>query len=70
MGAFIFGLIVGANVGVILMAILAVGKDAREKEYIRALRSECCDYTVEMEPAFRCLKCGHYCRVKDINKTG
>ena len=68
MGELILGLFLGANLGVVLMAILAINKDAKDKEYIRSFRSDCCDYVVEMEPAFRCLKCGHYCRVKDVNK--
>ena len=64
MGSFLLGLFVGANVGLLVFALL----HANEKKCRRLVkyRSECCGYFVEIGPAFRCLKCGQYCRVKEV----
>lgn len=62
------GVIVGANVGLLLFALLSMAAEHSEKRKVYRLRSECCDFPVEVEPAFRCLKCGHYCRVKEGDK--
>lgn len=65
-GAFWVGLFVGANVGFLTFALFSVASDRREREGVWRLRSECCDYPVEREVGYRCLKCGHFCKVKEI----
>ena len=56
--SFIIGLVVGANVALLFFALLY----SRPK--YRGL-SECCNAPVEVEYSYRCLACGHYCRLKE-----
>lgn len=59
---FLIGLLVGANVGLLAFSLLFSSR----KRTIGL--SECCNAPVEVEYSYRCLACGHYCRLKDEEK--
>jgi hypothetical protein len=61
MGAFILGLFIGANLGIIISAMLVVSKKDRFYGGI----SECCNGEVQIIPEYRCVECGKFCKLKE-----